>query len=121
MGRRVRPVVIELERLGGTLSVDEIDKLDTRITKHGEEIDDHEKRIVRLEQDSLYYKEQQNRMLDSVANLSGKIDSLSIQIVNAYHKTDEEKAKAYDSLKAVIISQIVCLVFLIIAVFFGLK
>lgn len=102
-----------------------IAELGRRVTAHGREIDDHSERIVKLEAANEYNQRQMQRILDSQASISGKLDTLNVQIMQVASRPDVEKAEQYDQMtqqfRNQVITQIIGMGLMALAMYLGLR
>ena len=67
-----------------------------RISSHGQELDEHRDRIVKLETTDKFRADQMTRIEGKLDKQSGKMDSLSVQVSQIQAAPSREKADKWD-------------------------
>ena len=73
-----------------------LDNHEERISKHGQEIDDHARRLTALETIDKFRADQMTRIEGKLDKQSGKMDSLSVQVSQIQSAPSKEKADKWD-------------------------
>lgn len=73
-----------------------LDNHEERISKHGQEIDDHAHRLTALETIDKFRADQMTRIEGKLDKQSGKMDSLSVQVSQIQSAPSKEKADKWD-------------------------
>ena len=83
-----------------------LDNHEERISKHGQEIDDHAHRLTALETIDKFRADQMTRIEGKLDKQSGKMDSLSVQVSQIQSAPSKEKADKWDKVTWYVITAV---------------